>query len=108
MVVGDNAAQCDIILDVFEDAMKIAYYSESFGGTHPMTQAQIDFIDNWEVENYRRSVAAGASAGRAENKTIIASELHKALAKELPLFCCSKGANIVVVEYERRLGRCYC
>jgi len=36
-----------------------------------MSQAQIDFIDNWEVENYRRSVAAGGAAGRAENKTII-------------------------------------
>ncbi|HEY5507165.1 MAG TPA: class II aldolase/adducin family protein, partial [Paludibacter sp.] len=69
VAAGDNAAQCDILLDVFEDAMKIAYISESFGGTHPMTQAQIDFIDNWEVENYRRSVAAGGSAGRAENKT---------------------------------------
>ncbi len=48
--------------------MKIAYLSQSFGGAHPMTQLQIDFIDNWEVENYRRSVAAGATAGRAENK----------------------------------------
>ncbi len=59
VAAGDNAAQCDTLLDVFEDAMKIAYLSESFGGTHPMTQEQIDFIDNWEVENYRRSVAAG-------------------------------------------------
>ncbi|MDP4238318.1 MAG: class II aldolase/adducin family protein [Bacteroidota bacterium] len=55
--VGDTEAQCDIILDVFEDAMKIAYLSESFGGAHPMTPSQIDFIDHWEVENYRRNVA---------------------------------------------------
>jgi hypothetical protein len=56
---------------VFEDAMKVAYLSHSFGGPHPMTQEQIDFIDNWEVENYRRSVSAGISRGRAENKTIV-------------------------------------
>ena len=61
VAVGDNAAQCDIILDVFEDAMRIAYLSESFGGAHPMTQIQIDFIDNWEVENYRRTVVTSAS-----------------------------------------------
>jgi ribulose-5-phosphate 4-epimerase/fuculose-1-phosphate aldolase len=84
VAVGDNATQCDILLDVFEDAMKIAYYSESFGGSHPMTQTQIDFIDNWEVENYRRSVAAGASKGRAENKTIIVT------GAELPVACCKK------------------
>ena len=56
--VEDSDKQCDIVLDVFEDAMKIAFLSLSFGGPQPMTQEQIDFIDNWEVENYRRSVSA--------------------------------------------------
>lgn len=32
--------------------MKIALIAQAFGGEHPMTQRQIDFIDNWEVENY--------------------------------------------------------
>ena len=54
VAVGDHAKQCEIILDVFEDAMKIAYLAQSFGGAHPMTAEQIDFIDNWEAENYRR------------------------------------------------------
>jgi rhamnose utilization protein RhaD (predicted bifunctional aldolase and dehydrogenase) len=62
VAAGDNATQCDTILDVFEDAMKIAYLSQSFGGAHPMTQSQIDFIDNWEVENYRRSIAADVTS----------------------------------------------
>ena len=30
--------------------MKIAWYAQSFGGQHPMTRRQIEFIDNWEVE----------------------------------------------------------
>ena len=67
VAVDDNAKQCDVVLDVFEDAMKVAYYAKSFGGAHPMTQKQIDFIDNWEVENYRRSVAADTLAGRSES-----------------------------------------
>jgi hypothetical protein len=37
--------------------MKIAFLSEQFGGPHAMTDEQIRFIDNWEVENYRRKVA---------------------------------------------------
>jgi hypothetical protein len=44
---------------VFTDMMKISYLSEQFGGPHFMTDGQISFIDNWEVENYRRSVAKG-------------------------------------------------
>jgi rhamnose utilization protein RhaD (predicted bifunctional aldolase and dehydrogenase)/NAD(P)-dependent dehydrogenase (short-subunit alcohol dehydrogenase family) len=98
VAVGDNAAQCDTILDVFEDAMKIAYLSQSFGGAHPMTQAQIDFIDNWEVENYRRSVAAGGAAGRAENKTIIVTGAAQGFGEGIARCLLLEGANIVVAD----------
>lgn len=89
VAVGDNAKQCDIILDVFEDAMKVAYLFQNRLAVHPMTREQIDFIDNWEVENYRRSVIAGGVAGRAENKTIIVTGAAQALVKELhAIFYC--------------------
>jgi rhamnose utilization protein RhaD (predicted bifunctional aldolase and dehydrogenase)/NAD(P)-dependent dehydrogenase (short-subunit alcohol dehydrogenase family) len=104
VAVGDNAAQCDIILDVFEDAMKIAYLSESFGGPHPMTQEQIDFIDNWEVENYRRSVAAGASAGRAENKTIVVTGAAQGFGEGIARCLLQEGANIVVADMNDVVG----
>ncbi len=104
VAVGDNAAQCDIILDVFEDAMKIAYLAESFGGTHPMTQEQIDFIDNWEVENYRRSVAAGASKGRAENKTIIVTGAAQGFGEGIARCLLQEGANIVVADMNEIVG----
>jgi rhamnose utilization protein RhaD (predicted bifunctional aldolase and dehydrogenase)/NAD(P)-dependent dehydrogenase (short-subunit alcohol dehydrogenase family) len=105
IAAGDNAAQCDILLDVFEDAMKIAYYSESFGGPHPMTQAQIDFIDNWEVENYRRSVAAGGAAGRAENKTIIVTGAAQGFGEGIARCLLQQGANIVVADMNETVGR---
>jgi rhamnose utilization protein RhaD (predicted bifunctional aldolase and dehydrogenase)/NAD(P)-dependent dehydrogenase (short-subunit alcohol dehydrogenase family) len=105
VAAGDNAAQCDILLDVFEDAMKIAYYAESFGGPHPMTQEQIDFIDNWEVENYRRSVAAGASKGRAENKTIIVTGAAQGFGEGIARCLLQEGANIVVADMNEAVGR---
>ena len=71
IAVGDSSRNAQIITDVFTDAMKIAFYAQSFGGEHPMEQAWIDFIDNWEVENYRRKVASSASKGRVEGRTII-------------------------------------
>ncbi len=38
------------------DSAAIAIYSESFGGPKPMTEEQIIFIRDWEVESYRASV----------------------------------------------------
>ncbi|HHJ11490.1 MAG TPA: class II aldolase [Bacteroidetes bacterium] len=43
-------------LDVFEDFMKVSYYTKTFGGPHPLTQETIDFIRGWEVESYRRKM----------------------------------------------------
>ncbi len=105
VAVGDHANQCDIILDVFEDALKTAYYAESFGGQHPMTQAQIDFIDNWEVENYRRSVAAGSLSGRAENKTIVVTGAAQGFGEGIARCLMAEGANIVVADLNEAVGK---
>jgi len=104
VAVGDNASQCDTILDVFEDAMKVAYLSHSFGGAHPMTQRQIDFIDHWEVENYRRSVAATASRGRAENKTIVVTGAAQGFGEGIGRALLQEGANIVIADLNEEVG----
>ncbi|HLW07060.1 MAG TPA: SDR family NAD(P)-dependent oxidoreductase [Marinilabiliaceae bacterium] len=104
LAIGDNSAQTDIILDVFEDMLKISWLSESFGGQHFMTDEQIAFIDTWEVENYRRSIAAVASKGRVENRTIIvtgaAQGFGEGIARELK----EQGANIVVADLNSKRG----
>ncbi len=38
---------------LFDDAIKIAVYSQSFGGARHMTDELTDFIVNWEAESYR-------------------------------------------------------
>jgi len=57
ILVEENEKSIQTVLEVFNDMMKISYLSEQFGGPHFMTPEQIAFIDNWEVENYRRSVS---------------------------------------------------
>ena len=105
VAIGENAAQCDIILDVFEDAMKIAFLSNLFGGAHPMTQNQIDFIDNWEVENYRRSVAVTIKSGRAENKTIVITGAAQGFGEGIAHYLLQEGANIVVADMNEVAGQ---
>ena len=57
IALEENERSIQNVLDVFLDAMKISFLSENFGGPHFMTPEQIQFIDNWEVEHYRRKVA---------------------------------------------------
>jgi len=46
-----------LALDLFMDSVKVAAYSESFGGPRFMTRDEIDFINNWEAERFRTSVS---------------------------------------------------
>ena len=59
IIIEESELSLQTVLEVFTDMMKISYLSEQFGGPHFMTGKQISFIDNWEVENYRRNVAKG-------------------------------------------------
>ncbi|MFO7852925.1 MAG: class II aldolase/adducin family protein [Bacteroidota bacterium] len=52
--LGNNEQAAARSMEVFQDMMKISYLSENFGGPKFLTPQQIIFIDNWEIENYRR------------------------------------------------------
>ena len=55
--IEENARSAELVLDVFEDAMKISFYSDYFGGPNFMSDKEIAFIENWEAENYRQSIS---------------------------------------------------
>lgn len=59
VVVQGVGAFCDSDKSaaLFLDTMKVAAYSETFGGPLFMEQGQIDFIRHWEVESYRAKAA---------------------------------------------------
>lgn len=104
IAVGDSSKNSQIITDVFTDAMKIAFYAQSFGGEHPMERAWIDFIDNWEVENYRRKVASNASKGRVEGRTIIVTGAAQGFGEGIARELMAQGANIVVADLNEATG----
>ena len=104
VAVGDSAKNAGIITEVFLDAMKVAFYASSFGGAHGMEPAWIDFIDNWEVENYRRKVASGAYAGRVEGRTIIVTGAAQGFGEGIARELMAQGANIVVADLNEVTG----
>jgi rhamnose utilization protein RhaD (predicted bifunctional aldolase and dehydrogenase) len=55
--VEESLKSANNVVDVYENILKISFYSENFGGPKFMNDEQIAFIDNWEVENYRRKIA---------------------------------------------------
>lgn len=105
VAVGDNAKNAGIITEVFCDAMKVACGAQAFGGQHGMEPAWVNFIDTWEVENYRRKVSAGASAGRVEGKTFIVTGAAQGFGEGIARELMKEGANIVVADLNDVTGK---
>lgn len=105
IAIGDNAAQAEIIHDVFESQLKIAWLSESFGGQHFMDRESIRKVDTWEVENYRRKVLMRESAGRVRNKTIIVTGAAMGFGEGIARIMKENGANVVVADLNEKAGR---
>lgn len=55
LLLGHTQKAADTAALLFQDAVKIAVYSQAFGGYQHMTQELTDFITHWEVESYRKS-----------------------------------------------------
>ncbi len=103
--VEDTPKAVDTLIAVFTDWMKISYLSEDFGGPHFMTEEEITFIDNWEVENYRRQVAKSRqAAGRVDNKVVIVTGGAQGFGSGIAETLMADGANVVIADLNAEKG----
>lgn len=56
--IGPNLAGAYLALELAKDAALIKQLAEAFGGINYLDDASRDFIENWEVESYRRKQMA--------------------------------------------------
>jgi rhamnose utilization protein RhaD (predicted bifunctional aldolase and dehydrogenase)/NAD(P)-dependent dehydrogenase (short-subunit alcohol dehydrogenase family) len=105
VAIGDNAVQAETIHDVFESQMKIAWLAESFGGQHFMDSKSINYIDNWEVENYRRRLSVTETKGRVKNKVVVVTGAAMGFGEGIARIMKENGANVVVADLNEIAGR---
>jgi NAD(P)-dependent dehydrogenase (short-subunit alcohol dehydrogenase family)/rhamnose utilization protein RhaD (predicted bifunctional aldolase and dehydrogenase) len=92
--------------DMVNDFCQISRLSQNFGGPHPLTAEQAAFIENWEVENYRKKVSLGSkSQGRLENKTVVVTGAAQGFGAGIAEILFSEGANVVVADLSEEKGR---
>jgi NAD(P)-dependent dehydrogenase (short-subunit alcohol dehydrogenase family)/rhamnose utilization protein RhaD (predicted bifunctional aldolase and dehydrogenase) len=102
----DSAVSVAYLKDMVTDFCQISSYSENFGGRHPMTPEQVAFIENWEVENYRKKVSLGGKPlGRLENKIVVVTGAAQGFGAGIAEILQKEGANIVVADLNDKKGQ---
>lgn len=65
---GETLTAALTVRDLAENGALIEQLAPAFGGVHYLTDSQREFIENWEVESYRASVAAGSRSGKKSSR----------------------------------------
>ncbi|MCL2360391.1 MAG: SDR family NAD(P)-dependent oxidoreductase [Defluviitaleaceae bacterium] len=100
IALGSTKKEAETAKLLFLDAIKVAFYSESFGGPLPLPDAFTDFILNWEIEAYRTRAAFDAekSTKRLEGKIAIVTGSAQGFGKGIAMSLAAEGAYIVVAD----------
>jgi len=104
ILANDNAQAVATLEDVMMDTCLVSLYSEKFGGQSPMTAEQVNFIDTWEVEQYRSAIAMGATAGRVDRKIAIVTGGAQGFGAGIVENLMQNGANVVIADLNEELG----
>jgi NAD(P)-dependent dehydrogenase (short-subunit alcohol dehydrogenase family)/rhamnose utilization protein RhaD (predicted bifunctional aldolase and dehydrogenase) len=106
VAVEDTKKSAETCLDVFEDLMKVSWMTKSFGGPRFLSARDINFIDTWEVENYRRAVSKAASAaGRVSGKIALVTGAAQGFGRGIAEGLFREGANVVLADLNEAAGR---
>ena len=104
ILANDNAQAVATLEDVMMDTCLVSLYSEKFGGQSPMTAEQVQFIDTWEVEQYRSAIAMGSTAGRVDRKIAIVTGGAQGFGAGIVENLMINGANVVIADLNEELG----
>ncbi|MGE5426905.1 MAG: SDR family NAD(P)-dependent oxidoreductase [Methylococcaceae bacterium] len=104
LLASDHAQGVAVLEDVIMDTCLVSLYSEKFGGQNPMTEEQVQFIDTWEVEQYRSAVSMGKTAGRADKRIAVVTGGAQGFGAGIVENLMENGANVVIADINESKG----
>lgn len=106
VTIDDTTRGATIVSDVFEDAMKIGFYAEQFGGYKSMSEKEIEFIDNWDAEKFRiQESKKTTNQNPFTNKIAIVTGGAQGFGGGIVEDFFKKGLNVVIADLNEEKGK---
>lgn len=96
--VGGTLKDAKAVAVALGNARKIERLAAAFGGVNYMTAEEYSFIENWEVESYRRSVAGGAKATRLQNRICVVTGGAQGFGLGIAQYLAGQGGTLVLAD----------
>ncbi|MGB4629383.1 MAG: SDR family NAD(P)-dependent oxidoreductase, partial [Propionicimonas sp.] len=91
-------ASAQTALATFTDALRVARDADRLGAVRCMDAAQRGFIENWEAESYRQSVAASKVAGRLTGKVVMITGAAQGFGLGIAQELITQGAQLILAD----------
>lgn len=104
--IDDTSAGAEVCLDIYEDLIKISFYASLCGGIKFLIPEQVAFIDQWEVENYRRKVVKPTdSRNKLNNKIAIVTGSAQGFGAGIAESLFKLNLNVVIADLNEEKGK---
>ena len=105
IAIAETYASAEACLDIYEDLIKISYYASLCGGIKFLTPEQVDFIDHWEVENYRRKVSVSDNeVNKLTNKVAVITGGAQGFGAGITEHLYELKMNVVIADLNEEAG----
>jgi rhamnose utilization protein RhaD (predicted bifunctional aldolase and dehydrogenase)/NAD(P)-dependent dehydrogenase (short-subunit alcohol dehydrogenase family) len=95
---GDDWRQADTVREVYLDAIKVMAGARRLGGVSHLPERDRRFIEDWEVEAYRRQISAtaGEAGGRLRGKIAVVTGAAQGFGLEIAQGLAAEGAHVAL------------
>ncbi len=88
------------IRDVATGSFFIRTHAARMGGIFALTRREQNFINNWEMETYRRTLAEGKSGGDLTDRIAVVTGAGSGLGRSLAIGLARAGAHVALVDID--------
>lgn len=91
-------------LATFTDSLRVARDAGRLGTVRCLDATQRGFIENWEAESYRKSIAASARNGRMTGKVVMVTGAAQGFGLGITTELLAEGAQVVLADLNIELA----
>ena len=95
---GDNLKNAQTTAELAKDAGLVLKLAEAFGGAEFLTDESRSFIENWEVESYRKKASSGSAAGKLNSKVAIVTGGAQGFGYGIAEGLVQQGATVAIAD----------
>jgi len=91
-----------IINDIVTSSLLIRAGAAAFGGISVLKKREVDFINNWEAEAFRKQSVAGNHGGELQDRIAIVTGAGNGLGRSIAIGLARAGAMVVILDIDAK------